>query len=174
MSDLLVKLMYREASNRMADSSILAQSVNTRGDSAYLLNLLALEILLKCALLINEEKLVRGHKYSELFEMLPKDQRDRIVSVAAERLGPTVNYSDLDSKLNVFSSNFIKLRYPYESYKDLTEEEYFQLGDQWMERGAIVEEAEFKYYPEELYGLQYALSKEVEAWLANQSPEIDA
>lgn len=165
--------MYREASDRMADSSILAQAVNTRGDSAYLLNLLALEILLKCVLLIENEKLVHGHNYLGLFEMLPKKHRERIVSVAAERLGPTVDYSDLNSKLKTFSSNFIKLRYPYESYKELTEEEYFQLGDQWMERGAIVEESEFKYYPEELYGLQFALKKEVKDWLANQSLESD-
>jgi hypothetical protein len=48
MSDVRIKLMFREATDRMADAVLLSRNVNTRSDAPCLVNLLAFEILLKC------------------------------------------------------------------------------------------------------------------------------
>jgi hypothetical protein len=169
MNELTIKLMLRESRNRISDASILAQSTKTRSDSAYLLNLLSLEILLKCLLLITTEKLEHGHNYFELFNKLPEEKKENILSSAKNKQGPIANFTDINSKLKIFESNFIKLRYPYEKYTKLTEGEYVARGEEWIKRGAITEEADFQYYPNELYGLQQALIQDIEEWLTNNS-----
>ena len=173
MNDLTIKLMLREAQNRIADASILSQSIKTRSDSAYLLNLLALEILLKCSILISTGKLEHGHKYFDLFEKLPDEKSNKIILNAKNTQGPIANFSDLKAKLQIFESNFIKLRYPYEKYTEITEEEYISRGNEWLNRGAITEGADFQYYPNELYGLNQALIQDIDAWLANQTIKAD-
>lgn len=47
--------------------------------------------------------------------------------------------------------NLVNLRYPYEKYEGLTEKEYLALGEDWVKAGASLEEAHFRYFPEELF-----------------------
>jgi hypothetical protein len=67
----------------------------------------------------------------------------------------------------LYKNNFVRLRYPFEAYKKMNESEYIEYGKLWVKLGAPIEEAEFQYYPEELYGLIKALREEVEKYLAN-------
>ena len=53
----------------------------------------------------------------------------------------------------------------------MNEGEYIEYGNLWVELGAPVNEAEFEYFPEELYGLCKALQEEVEEYLANKAPQ---
>jgi hypothetical protein len=71
----------------------------------------------------------------------------------------------------LYQNNFIKLRYPFEAYINMNEGEYIEYGNLWVEVGAPVDEAEFQYFPEELYGIIKALPEEVEECLANKAPQ---
>ena len=100
-----------------------------------------------------------------LFDLLPKDVRDRIVAAAGERMTTSADYSDLDRVLRTLGANFVNLRYPYEKYQGMSPDEYRSHGAKWIEAGAPIEEADFIYHPEELYGLVWALQGHVRAWL---------
>ena len=62
--------------------------------------------------------------------------------------------------LEIFSGNFIRLRYPYEEYAGMSEEEYIAIGADWIKGGAPIEKAIFQYFPSELRGLLDALHGE--------------
>jgi hypothetical protein len=84
-------------------------------------------------------------------------------------MSTSADYSNLPDLLEVFSQNFISLRYPFERYEGLTVEAYRQRGASWASSGAPWESADFVYHPEELYGLVFALQAEREAWLSERS-----
>ncbi len=161
---LQVRLMHREASERLADSAFLAQHFVSRTDSSYLLSLLAFEILLKAAVLIHAGDPGRSHSYLDLFDQLPTHVRNRVLEAGTSaRLCDLSGYRDL---LPVFSSNFVKLRYPYERYRGMPEEEYHERGRLWAEAGSPLAEADFVYHPAELNALTHGLMVEVETWVA--------
>jgi len=58
-----------------------------------------------------------------------------------------------------WGSNFVSHRYPYERYENLTENEYRALGRAWVDNGASLEDAAFRYHPEELFGFIYAIRR---------------
>ncbi len=159
MSELRVKLMSREAVKLMADAERLRGDVRSESNGAYLLDLLALEILLKCCVAIETGKFERGHDYVHMFLKLQIDTRKALVDAAAVRMGPAADYSDVCWLLALFGCNFIRLRYPYEAYAGMSEAEYFRRGSEWIDRGAVVEEATFDFRPNELHGLLDALSR---------------
>ena len=152
--------MQQEAADRLWDAEILATSAHRRSDAPYLLQLLALEILLKRLGLQVHKKIPHGHNYKQLFCDLPAEQQQRIVRKAKLRMGPEANYSDMPQLLELFSRNFIRLRYPYEAYAGMSEDEYIAVGAEWIKAGAPVEAATFQYFPNELRGLLDALNEE--------------
>lgn len=159
MTQLRTKLMLREAERLVADAQYLRGEFSTESNGAYLLELLALEILLKCCVLLETGSLERGHDYVHIFLRLGTDTRQEIVGAAAQRMGSNADYSDPYWLLALFSSNFIRTRYPYEAYKSgMSESDYLRLGTEWIDRGATVEEATFDFRPNELNGLIDALS----------------
>lgn len=158
MSTLRVKLMLREAKYLMEDANRLRGQLNSQSNGGYLLDLLALEILLKCCVVIETGKLERGHDYVQIFLMLNRETREALIGSAADRMSTSADYTDTYWLLSLYGSNFIRMRYPYEAYGCISEAEYLRLGSEWIERGALVEEATFDFRPNELYGLLYALS----------------
>lgn len=158
MSELRTKLMAREAERLIADAGRLYQNPTSESNGAHLLELLALEILLKCCVVLETGRLERGHDYVHIFLKLKSTVRKKIVDSAATRVGPSADYSDVYWLLSLFASNFVRLRYPYEAYSGMSEDDYLRLGAEWIERGAKVEEATFDFRPDELHGLLHALS----------------
>ena len=158
-------LMHREALRRLEDAAALAG----RGDSAHLLSLLGFELLLK---LVHEvvlgRKTTRGHKYQEVFSDLPSEIQQILLTVARTRIGPSALNSDPTAVLEQWGKNFIDLRYPYEKYEGLTEAEYERLGRDWIEAGAPLDKARFRFYPEELFGMVESL-KQMAEQMANNS-----
>ena len=75
-------------------------------------------------------------------------------------MGAEADYSDMPRLLELFSGNFIRLRYPYEEYAGMSEDEYIAIGTEWIKAGAPVEKATFQYFPNELRGLLDALQEE--------------
>lgn len=162
--------MRQEALQRLRDADTLSQTMplGERSNSPYLLRLLGLELLLKFV----HESVVRipdcTHKYEKLFSNLPQELQTRLLSLATERVGPSGLDQNHESILQEWGQNFIALRYPWERYKALSEEQYSNVGEEWLSKGAPLEEARFRYHPEELVGLLAAL-QHVAGELANPS-----
>lgn len=159
MSTLRFRLMQREAAQRLDDARQLSKSdaSNPFSNSAHLLCLLALELLLK---LVYEAVLGRprhGHDYNQIFSELPQETQARLLTLAEERIGQSALSINPDGVLNEWARNFIDLRYPYERYEGMTEAEYKRLADDWVQRGGPLDDAQFRFYPEELYGILHAL-----------------
>ena len=151
--------MIREATRLADDAQYLRGRVLSESNGAYLLELLALEILLKCCVLLETGVLERGHDYVHIFLRLSSETRRRIVHEAAQRMGPSADYSDPYWLLDLFSSNFTRTRYPYEAYNPgMSEADYIRMGAEWVDRGALIEEATFDFRPNELHGFIHALS----------------
>ncbi len=169
MDALRLKLMHREAVNRLHDAGILSKNLFRASDSNYLLELLAFELLLKAVALIHTHRFDENHNYQQLFESLPPSVRDHLRARATHWSQKEFDKPKLQKLLNLYRNNFVRLRYPFEAYKKMTESEYLEYGNLWVELGAPIEEAEFHYYPEELYGLVKAIQEEVENYIANNT-----
>jgi hypothetical protein len=161
-----IEHMAAAASERLADADLLEQSPQATSDSGYLLRLLAFEILLKALLAVKGVAPPKNHSYLELFDLLPRTVRERVLASAAERMSTSADYSPLAELLDTFAINFVALRYPYEAYESVSGDARKAAGKGWVAKGAPDSEATFVYYPEELRGLNYALTNEVRAWLA--------
>src|SRR2546425_5592639 len=160
-----IERMVAVASVRVADADQLEESPRSTSDSGYLLRLLAFEILLKAVVRINGVAPRKSHSYSSLFHLLPETVRERVVARAIQRMTTSADYSSLPVLLDTFSSNFTILRYPYEAYESVSAEALKGAGRGWVARGAPDSEAVFVYHPEELFGLTFALTTEVQDWL---------
>ncbi|MCA8073191.1 hypothetical protein [Burkholderia vietnamiensis] len=164
MNELQVKLMRRTALARRKDAQTLrdADPLGDRSDTEYMLDLLALELLIKCLLHAHNQAFTvrKGHHYDDLFRLLPDQLQSEILEKAVEIAGPsqlTVAPAELLKKLG---KQFIELRYPHEKYSDLgSEEEYIAVGEVWTLMGADPDSAEFRYYPHELRALLMALEQ---------------
>ncbi|KVN62709.1 hypothetical protein [Burkholderia anthina] len=167
MNELQVKLMRRTALARRKDAQTLRDSdpFGDRSDSEYMLDLLALELLIKCLLHANDIPLEKVHSYNGLFAKLPKRTRDEVLAKAIEITGPSQLTLDPCGLLERWGKQFVELRYPHEKYNDLsTEAEYVKLGQSWERNGADPETARFRYYPEELRAFLMALEHATEQY----------
>lgn len=158
--------MLREAQERIHDADLLSQNIQRRSDSNAILRVLGFEILLKCALLLAESTPARSHAYKDLWDDLPPDVQEVILSVARERMPGHADLSDLPKLLNSYEHVFKKARYYYEFYENYSLREQKELGEFWEQLGAPIDEAEVRYYPNELTSLIYGLAHFIEGKLA--------
>ena len=170
MSALRHRLMYQESEKRLTSAKML-RAAGDASDSAYLLELLAFELLLKLSFEKAVGSIAPGHhRYAEIFGSLSQVIKDEVLRLAGERVGPSELSSNLGTVLKDLGSNFVKLRYPFERYSQMTEEQYEKVGADWVANGAALADAEFRYYPEELLGLTTALQILVRAPVMPDSP----
>ena len=156
MNQLRHKLMKEEAETRLNSARIL-NNCNDRSDSAYLLELLAFELLIK--IMVEKDTQTNApnsHKYDELFTRLSAESQTNVINLACERIGPSKLTTDYVAVLKELGNNFINLRYPYKMYNKLTESEYAERGQEWKDTGNIDSVADYRYHPEELLGLIHA------------------
>lgn len=152
------KLMLQESEKRYASAELL-RAAGDSSDSAYLLRLVGFELLLKVVVEQSTQTDAYGHKYQDLFALLSPHQQADVLRIAGERIGPSALATDHAGVLADLGSNFVKLRYPHETHGHLTPQEYAQVGPAWIAAGAKPEHADFRYHPEELLGLTYALQQ---------------
>jgi len=153
--------MRDHAQGYLADASSLQQMLVAESDGAYLLQLIAFEILLKAVSRAHGRPPAPNHRYEQLFDTLPREVQVRLCAAARGRFGPHANLSDLPSLLSTWSSNFVGLRYAFEFYEGQSLEDVARRGAEWMAAGARTEEADFRYYPMELQALTEALIEEL-------------
>lgn len=159
MNDFKRKLMLRESASRLHSAEVL-RNAGDESDSAYLLELLGFELLLKIVFeLRTGQASPRHHKYAEIFSTLPTLTQEELLRLTGERIGPSALSTDPTAVLTELGNNFIHLRYPYDKYSGKTEEEYQQMGLEWIQQGARNEEAVFRYFPEELFGLTVSVKQ---------------
>ena len=154
--------MLEESGRRLSDAKRLAHGniEDPFSDSAHLLSLLAFELLLKLVFEIStEDRAPQHHKYKVIFQALPKTVRDDVESLARGRVGPDAFATSLEAILDEWSTNFVDLRYPYERYSEMSEEQYAQRSGDWAARGGPLAEADFRYHPEALFGMTEALNQ---------------
>lgn len=160
VNELKLKLMYKESLRRLGDAELLRNAAGLREeghDSAYLLQLLGLELQLKFIYEIEVEAQGYGHDYKKLFAALPVDTKRKILQLAEQRAGVTALSIKHELVLKEWGDNFVGLRYPYEKYSHLSEAEYVALGPQWESGGCRLEDATFRFYPNELHGFLHAI-----------------
>lgn len=151
--------MLREAEERF-DAAQLLKAAGDTSNSAYLLDLLGFELLLK--LLVEEhtgEPAPWHHRYAEVFGLLPAEVQRQILESAGERIGPSALSDEPGNVLADLGKNFIGLRYPFQKYTGMSESQYDALGEEWIGAGAPNEIATFRYHPEELFGLIHAAKR---------------
>ena len=154
----------RAAEKYLKDAALLHGALNRASDTAYQIELLAFEILLKATVLAYGGTPTRSHQYRKLFDLLPDLVQSRIIERAANRMGPHANYSDVAGLLTTFTRNFEKLRYDFEDYDEFTDEKYEELGREWLAAGALLESGTFVHRSTELSGFVDALQTELEDW----------
>lgn len=172
MDSLRLRLMYREALQRLADAETLqgALGIDESTDSHYLLKLLGFELLLKFVYEVTlKNKAAFKHCYQVGFKGLPVDLQDKLLRLAGEWGDPSALPGNHEAVLKDWGENFIALRYPYEKYEHYSQEEYVALGEQWVANGATLAEATFRYHPNELNGFLQAL-KQVAGEMADGLP----
>ena len=153
MNDFKRKLMLRESVSRLHSAEVL-RTAGDESDSAYLLELLGFELLLKIVYeLRTGQAPPKHHRYAEIYGNLPALTQEELLRLTGERIGPSALSTDPTAVLTELGNNFIHLRYPYDKYAGMTQDEYERSGDEWIQRGARNEEAVFRYFPEELFGL---------------------
>ncbi len=178
-----VRRMHGEANCRLHDAEILSGSLAATSDSASLISILAFEVLLKCAILISTDRykkdhwrkhgLEGGHDYDGLWRLLPDDLQEELIAYSRVRMSGHTVFSDLKMLFRAWKDVFTKARYYYEFYEDRTWDEQRQEGEQWLARGASIDEAKVKYFPNELQCLTEALNRYIEDWLSHRLPRED-
>lgn len=165
--------MYESAMLRIRDADILSRSL-VSSDSASILRILGMEILLKTAVALSGIEPKRSHNYAALWNQLPADAHHRVMVVAKRRLPGHAELSNVPKLLVWYRYIFEKVRYPYEQFEDYTEDEIRELSRLWgQDLGAEIEEALVRYYPNELICLIEGLKVYVEEKLSHNALETD-
>lgn len=152
-----VQRMLGEAEGYIYDAALLEESLFAKSSAASLLNILALEILLKAAALAYTGKYSRTHKYVALWDDLPADTQRDALAVACARYPGHADLSDVKQLLSNYEFVFTKVRYHYELYESYSLAEQKELGEYWEELGAPIDESVVRFQPMELSALLHGL-----------------
>ena len=149
--------MYEEACNYIRAAEILVRKIASTGNAAPMLNVLGMEILLKCALRVSGVKYARKHDYYDLWKSLPKQAQLDILEAANQRIPAYVDLDDIEGLMKAYKKIFMKTRYSYEVYEGNIEDKA-KKGKEWVVAGCPLEDADFVFYPEELTCIIYGLT----------------
>jgi hypothetical protein len=103
--------MSAVARSYIADAELLNEATAKASDGAYLLELIAFEILLKAVRLAHGLKQERNHSFAALFGSLLIEVQQGLLAAAKTRVGQTGDYANLEMLLATFQHNFVALRY---------------------------------------------------------------
>ena len=149
MNDDLIR-MYNEAIARIHDADILSSSNQSTSDSSSILRVLGFEILLKCAIKLCGQSYKSHHEYSKLWKALPGHASKEILSFAKLQSPGHTDFSNLERVLDAYKN--VILNASGKSFK-----EQHDAGLEWEIKGFPINDADVRYYPEELYCLIEAL-----------------
>lgn len=154
-----------------AVSVITGKTIPT-GASAQLLGILAFEILLKAAWLLEKNKIASfGHNYVDGFAKLSDPTKVYVIEKGNQEFETysTLNLVSVDSILKDLEKNFLDGRYDYEVNMELSDFENEQKGINWHRAGSDLAKADFRYRPDELDALRYGLR----CWVEDRLRQTD-
>ena len=82
-----------------------------------------------------------------------------------------MDFSDLKTVLGDLEYAFLKARYSYEVNAKLSDQKISEKGQDWVDAGAPLDEAGFRFHPHELSALVFALCLHIQEKLG--LPEED-
>jgi HEPN domain-containing protein len=144
----------------------LSSDLEDYGPSSVVLSVLSFEIYLKAAILLWTNIASGGHNYDELWTRIPDHLQSSLISIAKERNGGHVNYSDMSKLMDAWRRCFEKWRYEYEVNEKRTLEEIRKVSSDW---DGSAETADFAAYSLELDGIIFALDQCISQELGRQS-----
>lgn len=166
--------MLSAAEERLNDAAILEESARTRSDSASLLSVLALEILLKCARFMDSGAHPKSHDYVAAWKKLHVQTREEVLLKAKLRMPGHADLSDVEELLRIFRRAFEKARYQYEAYEGQSAAEVEARGDAWVANGSRLADADFVYRPNELCALTFGFRHHIRCRLKLVDDGIEA
>lgn len=172
MNEQLVRRMYNEAMERVEDADILAQSLRSDSNSAQIIRVLSLEVLLKAAIVLSGQTPNQHHDYAKHWLALPGYAQKAVLKEAMDRMPGHTDFSDLPKLLKCYEHVFVKARYGYEALANYSDSECSELGEFWLSLGAPSDEALVQYYPLELICLVEGLASYLQSKLPREDVEI--
>ena len=154
--------MLSTAGDYQADAERLEASLVSSAWGGYVLRLLQFEILLKALRKVHGLTLRKDHGYWAMFDGLPDHVQSEVHALARDRVRSSSMFDDLKGLLETYSGNFIRCRYAYEEYQGMTQASVEARADAWFASGARVEDADFRFYPSELFGMSWAIARVIE------------
>jgi hypothetical protein len=94
------------------------------GDSSYFLRLLSIELTFKLIYLRETDSLIFGHDLREIFDVMPRISRERIFALFAEQLRKKIKLDEFRGWLKYLGELFVKIRYPFDEFREMPIEEY--------------------------------------------------
>jgi hypothetical protein len=164
----LAKRMLLAADDYQSDAELLASFPESSFIGGPVLDVLALEILLKCARLIEQgqRKTSQGsHNYRQIWNELSSNTQQDILARAAARAPSTLSALSVDALLEDWRRDFELARYPYDILRDETEEAIARRSTAWANKSGPLDEADFRFHPEELMTLRHGLKLWIEEQL---------
>lgn len=156
----LAHRMLIAASSYYEDADILAESADSDGDGSIQLRILSLEIFLKCARLIEHgQRKTRkgGHDYSSIWSDLSPSTQTFVLQAASARAHTSLNAQSVVDVLKDLQCVFELARYPYELLADEAEPSIAKRGADWQAAGQPLDQADFRFHPEETMTLVHGL-----------------
>ena len=165
-SERVCKRMYQQAMDFQYDADLLAGSGQNRSGGEFLLSILALELLLKCALKLSGGNPIHTHNYFELWQNLNQPLRVSLLKKASSRSGWYPDSDDLLEVLTALTEAFIHGRYEYDIHSELNQAEFSKIGKHW---DGNPKTSDYATYPSERRSLIYALRCHLETELGVNS-----
>ncbi len=142
------------------DAEFLKQSTESGGDGRIQLQILSIEIVLKCVRLLdvgvrNTRK--GGHDYASIWAELSPTTQSFVLSAANERAQTTLDTRSVASILSDLQRVFELARYPYDLLANESEVAIFKRGREWEAVGSPLDKADFRFHPEEMMTLFHGL-----------------
>ena len=161
----MIANMEQLANDYEASACILSEKAHRcHGPAASQLGILALEIRLKCAALVDNGSRPRSHDYWSIWQSLEEDTRAELLRLAEERYAGHICLSNLEDVFRRIKHAFEVGRYNYERNDTRSPDDALKAGEEWLENGGNVKDADISYHPYEVHGLNFALLE----WLKSQ------
>lgn len=162
----LVAKMVSDAEERLCDARILSTSLSVKSNSAYLLKILAFEVLLKAAHVVSNGNYPENHDYINIWQGIDAAGRSKILEVARQ--------TDHHAKLNDISqlmSNFKRLfqdaRYWWSCNKKMKVNKIYSIVKK--EEPGFYKDTIIVYCSIELHCLTSGLLVHLKDWLNSQN-----
>jgi hypothetical protein len=155
--DLIARLLRDQADEFFRGGECLAS-----GDSAYFLRLMAVELYFKLIYLLDTESIIFGHDVQEIYDLMPRNSRHAVFRLFDDAVRQKIELDEFRSWLNYLGGLFVKIRYPFDEFREMSMTEYEAKVKKFVEApDDDLSEASIIYYIDRVTSLLHALREVV-------------